>query len=117
LKLLNRDFATGVGLQMCVELIVLLHTCFSGRLCHNAGAEFLKVHTDPIEGEAASAVGTFNFCQCFYLSPFLRDVMNSRTSSTEENTLSLLRELQGWQQIMKVVLAPMSSFFLLFGKK
>jgi len=43
--------------------------------------------------------------------------MNSRTSSIEENTLSLFRELQGWQQIMKVVLTPISSFFLLFGKK
>jgi len=43
--------------------------------------------------------------------------MNSRTSSIEENTLSLLRELQGWQQMMKAVLAPISSFFLLFGKK
>jgi hypothetical protein len=117
LKLLNRDFSTGVGLQMCVELIVLLHTCFAGRLCQNAGTEFLKVHTYPVEGDAASAVGTFNFYQCFYLSPVLRDVMNSRTSSIEENTLSLLRELQGWQQIMKVVLAPMSSFFLLLGKK
>jgi len=53
----------------------------------------------------------------FRLSAFLRDVMNSRTSSIEENTLSLLRELQGWQQMMNVVLAPISSFFLLFGKK
>ena len=26
LKLLERDLSTGVGLQMCVELIVLLHT-------------------------------------------------------------------------------------------
>jgi hypothetical protein len=43
--------------------------------------------------------------------------MNSRTSSIEENTLSLLRELQGWQQMTKVVLAPLSSFFLLFGTK
>jgi len=29
------------------------------------------------------------------LSPLLREVMNSRTSSIEEKTLSLLRELQG----------------------
>jgi hypothetical protein len=43
--------------------------------------------------------------------------MNSLTSSIEENTLSLLRELQGWQQMMKVVLPPISNFFLLFGKK
>jgi hypothetical protein len=43
--------------------------------------------------------------------------MNSRTSSIEENTLSLFRELQGWQQMTKVVLAPLSWFFLLFGKK
>jgi len=35
----------------------------------------------------------------------------------EENILSLFRELQGWQQMMKVVLPPISSFFLLFGKK
>ena len=30
LKLLNRDFSTGVGLQMRVELIVLLHAGFRG---------------------------------------------------------------------------------------
>jgi hypothetical protein len=29
------------------------------------------------------------------LSVFLPDLMNSRTSSTEANTMSLLRELQG----------------------
>ena len=33
LKLLNRDLSTGVGLQMCVELIVLLHAGFAGRAC------------------------------------------------------------------------------------
>jgi hypothetical protein len=48
---------------------------------------------------------------------FLRDMMNSRASSIDENILSLLRELHGWQQMTKVVLAPLSSFFLLFGKK
>ncbi|OLE91754.1 MAG: hypothetical protein AUF79_02555 [Crenarchaeota archaeon 13_1_20CM_2_51_8] len=32
LKLLNRDFSTGMGLQMCVELIVLLHAAFAGRV-------------------------------------------------------------------------------------
>ena len=92
LKLLNRDLSTGVGLQLCVELIVLLHAGFTGRACRDTGTEFLKVHTYPVEGEAASAVGTFNSCQCW---AFLREVMNSRTSSIEENTLSLLRELQG----------------------
>jgi hypothetical protein len=64
LKLLKSDFSTGVGLQMCVEQIVLLHTRFPGRVCQNAGTEFLKVHTDPVEGEATSAVGTFNHRQC-----------------------------------------------------
>ena len=92
LKLLNRDLSTGVGLQLCVELIVLLHAGFTGRACRDTGTEFLKVDTYPVEGEAASAVGTFNSCQCW---AFLREVMNSRTSSIEENTLSLLRELQG----------------------
>ena len=64
LKLLNRDLSTGVGLQLCVELIVLLHAGFAGRTCQNTGTEFLKVHTYPVEGEAASAMGTFNSCQC-----------------------------------------------------
>ncbi|HYR85604.1 MAG TPA: hypothetical protein VE422_16060 [Terriglobia bacterium] len=117
LKLLDRDLSTGMGLQMRVELIVLLHAGFAGHSCRDTGTEFLKVHTYPVEGEAASAVGTLNSCQCWAVSPFLREVMNSRTSSIEENTLSLLRELQGWQQMMKAVLAPISSFFLLFGKK
>ena len=65
LKLLKRDLSAGVGLQMCVELIVLLHTCFASRVCQNAGTEFLQVHTYPVEGNAVSAVGTFNSSQCF----------------------------------------------------
>ena len=77
---------------MCVELIVLLQTGFEGRVCQNTGTEFLKMHTYPVERKAASAVGTFNSS---HLGAFFRDVMNSRTSSIEENTLSLLRELQG----------------------
>jgi hypothetical protein len=64
LKLLKRDLSTGVGLQLCVKLIVLLHAGFAGRLCQT-GAEFLKVHTYPVDGEAASAVGTFNSSQYF----------------------------------------------------
>ena len=65
LKLLNRDLSTGVRLQMRVELIVLLHADFAGHACRDTGTEFLKVHTYPVEGEAASAVGTFNFRQCW----------------------------------------------------
>ena len=65
LKLLKRDLSTGVGLQMCVELIVLLHTGFAGRACRDTGTEFLKVYTYPVEGETASAVGTFNSRQCW----------------------------------------------------
>ena len=45
LKLLNRDFSSGVGLQMCEELIVLLHADYAGRACRDTGTEFLKVHT------------------------------------------------------------------------
>ena len=95
LKFLQRDLSAGLGLQMCVELIVLLQTGFESA-CRNTGTEFLKMHSDPVERKAASAVGTFNSSQyCFHLRAFFRDVMNSRTSSIEENTLSLLRELQG----------------------
>ena len=65
LKLLNRDFSTRVGLQMCVELIVLLHAGYAGRACRDTGTEFLKVHTYPVEGQTASAVGTFNSRQCW----------------------------------------------------
>ena len=60
LKLLKRDLSAGVGLQMCVELIVLLQTVCEGRVCQNTGAEFLKMHTYPVERKTASAVGTFN---------------------------------------------------------
>ena len=65
LKLLDRDFSAGVGLQLCVELIVLLHAGFAGQACRDSGTEFLKVHTYPVERNAASAVGTFDSRQCF----------------------------------------------------
>ena len=70
LKLFNRDLSTGVGLQICVELIVLLHAGFACRARRETGTEFLKVHTYPVEGEAASAVRTFNSRQCPTLVPF-----------------------------------------------
>ena len=63
LKLLNRDLSTGVGLQICIELIVLLHADFAGRACET-GTELLKVHTYPVEGETAATVGTLNSRQC-----------------------------------------------------
>jgi hypothetical protein len=69
LKLLKRDLPAGVGLQMCVELIVLLQTGFESRVCQNTGTEFLKMHTYPVERKAASAVGTFNSSQCFTCVP------------------------------------------------
>ena len=69
LKLLKRDLSAGVGLQMCVELIVLLQTGFEGDVCQNTGTEFLKMHTYPVERKAASAVGTFNSSQCFTCVP------------------------------------------------
>ena len=65
LKLLNRDLSAGVGLQMCVELIVLFHAGFAGRACQDTGTEFLKVHTYPVEGETATAVRTSNSRQCW----------------------------------------------------
>jgi hypothetical protein len=65
LKLLNRDFSTGVGLQMCVELIVLLHAGLAGRARWDTGTEFLKVHTYPVEGQTASAVRAFNSRHCW----------------------------------------------------
>jgi hypothetical protein len=77
---------------MGVELIEFLHARFTIGDCRDTGTELLKVHTYPIEGKAGPAVGTLNSRQC---PAFLRDLMNSRTSSIEENTLSLLRELQG----------------------
>jgi hypothetical protein len=49
---------------MCIELIVFLHARFASRDCRDTGTEFLKVHTYPIEGKAASAVGTLNSRQC-----------------------------------------------------
>ena len=65
MELINRDFSAGVGLQLCVELIVLLHAVFAGRAGRDTGTEFLEVHTYPVEGETASAVGTFNSRQCW----------------------------------------------------
>ncbi len=65
LKLFKRDLSTGVGLQLCVELIVVLHAVFAGRAGWDSGTEFLEMHTYPVEGEAASAMGTFNSCQCW----------------------------------------------------
>ena len=69
LKLLKRDLSAGVGLQMCVELIVLLQTGFEGHVCQNTGTELLKMDTYPVERKAASAVGTFNSSQCFTCVP------------------------------------------------
>jgi hypothetical protein len=93
LKLLNRDLAAGVGLQVGIEVIVLLHGGFP--ICAYTRAEFLKVHADPIERQATATVGTFNSAQLSVLVNFLRIMMNSRASSIDENILSLLRELQG----------------------
>jgi hypothetical protein len=69
LKLLKRDLSAGVGLQMCVELIVFLQTGFEGHVCQNTGTEFLKMQTYPVERKAASAVGTFNSNQSFTCVP------------------------------------------------
>ena len=60
LKLLDRDFSAGVRLQVCIELIVLLHAGFPGRACRYTGTEFLKVHAYPVKCKDASAVGAFN---------------------------------------------------------
>jgi hypothetical protein len=75
-------------------MIVFVRAGFASRRCRDSGTEFLKVHTYPVKGNAASTVGTFNSSQRLG-SAFLRVLMNSRTSSIEENTLSLFRELQG----------------------
>jgi hypothetical protein len=69
LKLLNGDLSTGVGLQMCIELIVFLHARFTSRDCLDTGTEFLKVYPDPIEGKAASAVGALNSRQYCHRAP------------------------------------------------
>ena len=60
LKLLNRDFSAGVGLQMREELIVFLHADFAGRARRDTGTEFLKVHTYSVQRETTSAVRTIN---------------------------------------------------------
>ena len=49
---------------MAVELIEFLHARFTNGGCRDTGTELLKVHTYPIEGKAASAVGTLNSRQC-----------------------------------------------------
>jgi hypothetical protein len=49
------------------------------------------MHADAVEAEAAAAVRTLDSAQW----TFFRDFMNSRTSSIDENTLSLFRELHG----------------------
>jgi hypothetical protein len=94
LKLLKSDLSTGVGLQLGVELIVLLQTGLESRVRLNTGTEFLKMHTDAVKRKAGPAVGTFDSSWCLHVSAFFRAVIKSRTSSIEENTLSLLRELQ-----------------------
>ena len=64
LELFNRDLSTRVGLQVGVELIVLLYARFAVGAGRHTSTEFLKVHADPVEGEAASAVRTFYSGQC-----------------------------------------------------
>ena len=64
LERFNRHLYTRVGLQVGVELIVLLYARFTVGAGRYTGTEFLKVHTDPVEGKAASAVRTFNSSQC-----------------------------------------------------
>ena len=64
MELFNSDLSTRVGLQVGVELIVLLYARFTVGADRYTGTEFLKVHADPVEGEAASAVRTFNSGQC-----------------------------------------------------
>ena len=66
LKLLNRDFTSGMRLQLGVELIVFRHRGFAVPARHT-GTEFLEVHADPVESETAAAVGTFNSGQCLSL--------------------------------------------------
>ena len=65
LKLLKRDLSSGVGLQPCIELIVRLHAGFAACGCRHTTAEFLKMHAYVVEGDAASAVGTFNSHRCW----------------------------------------------------
>jgi hypothetical protein len=60
LKFVNRDLATRVRLHLRVELIVFLHAGFTSVACGDSGTEFLKVHTDTVQGETTSAVGTLN---------------------------------------------------------
>ena len=64
LELVQGDLSTRVGLQMRIEAIVALHAALASRVCPDTGTEFLKVHTYPVETDAASAVWTFDFWQC-----------------------------------------------------
>ena len=64
LELFDRDLSTRVGLQVGVELIVLLYARFTVGAGRYTGTEFLKVHADSVEGKAASAVRTFDSGQC-----------------------------------------------------
>jgi hypothetical protein len=61
LELVQGDLPTRVRLQVRIEAVVALHAALASRICPDPGAEFLKVHTYPIETDAASAVWTFDF--------------------------------------------------------
>ena len=65
LELFDRDLSTRVGLQVCVELIVLLYARFTVGAGRYTGTEFLKVHTYPVKGQTASAVRAFNSRHCW----------------------------------------------------
>jgi hypothetical protein len=60
LKLLNRDFSPRMRLHKRVELVVFLHAGFPRRRRRNCRAKLLKVRTDSIESQTASAVGTLD---------------------------------------------------------
>jgi len=57
---------------MRIEAIVALHAALAIRVCPDTGTEFLKVHTYPVESDAASAVWAFDFRQCGHISDHLR---------------------------------------------
>jgi hypothetical protein len=64
LELVQGDLSTRVGLQMRIEAIVAPHAALASCVCPDTRTEFLKVHTYPVEADAASAVWTFDFWQC-----------------------------------------------------
>ena len=68
LELVQGDLSTRVGLQMRIEAIVAPHAALASRVCADTIAEFLKVHTYPVETDAGSAVWTFDFRQCRHRS-------------------------------------------------